>query len=353
MVKKSSAEGCSRGAWRPAQRWVLTAALVAAVSTPAMALDPRAGEPRDPRDLLAEMTKALQKHSYEGTFVYTRDGRVKTLQITRVAGADGEPGRERLHALTGRAWEVIREPDRIVGVVGERNSDDLEKLPVLTGNAFRRGIPRAEPDLGDHYRVESLGTDRVAGRDAWVIAIEPQDRFRYAHRLWIDDATALPLQTQLRRNGTVLERLLFTEMTVRAETDDIGLEPRLQGEEMVWERGPDRDLETSEEGVADGEWEVIGAPEGFRLTFRNRLEGKAADDRAPESVPETTEHLLYTDGLAHVSIYIVDAGAVQPQRMRVGAMHAYHGPLQGRHVTIVGDVPAETIERFASGLTQP
>lgn len=66
----------------------------------------------------------------------------------------------------------------------------------------------------------------------------------------------------------------------------------------------------------------------------------------------TASHLVYSDGLAAVSIFI-EPGA-KPDRKQTlrhqGAMHIYSHAVAGHTVTILGETPAETVLQFARSL---
>ena len=47
------------------------------------------------------------------------------------------------------------------------------------------------------------------------------DQLRYGYRVWIDEATAMPLKTQLRNaQGEVLEQIVFTDLRLPAHIPD-------------------------------------------------------------------------------------------------------------------------------------
>jgi sigma-E factor negative regulatory protein RseB len=74
---------------------------------------------------------------------------------------------------------------------------------------------------------------------------------------------------------------------------------------------------------------------------------------AGSSVP--VQHLVYSDGLASVSVFI-EPRSPQTQVMsglaKVGAAFAYSRNLDGHQVTAVGEVPAATVEAIAAGVTK-
>ena len=65
------------------------------------------------------------------------------------------------------------------------------------------------------------------------------------------------------------------------------------------------------------------------------------------------EHLVYTDGIASVSVFI-EAGVATAEQgegvSRMGAANAYTAVTGGYLVTAVGEVPARTAEMIARSL---
>jgi sigma-E factor negative regulatory protein RseB len=94
-------------------------------------------------------------------------------------------------------------------------------------------------------------------------------------------------------------------------------------------------------------WTVIRLPAGFRLTTW-RIQAIAGS-----SAP--VRHLVFSDGLASVSVFI-EPRAPQSEPMhglaRVGAAFAYSRDLDGHQVTAVGEVPAATVEAIAASVAR-
>ena len=63
-----------------------------------------------------------------------------------------------------------------------------------------------------------------------------------------------------------------------------------------------------------------------------------------------SEHQVYSDGLANVSVYVeplrADVPAFSGPASR-GAINLYGRVLDGHQVTVLGDVPTAAVERFA------
>jgi sigma-E factor negative regulatory protein RseB len=174
--------------------------------------------------------------------------------------------------------------------------------------------------------------------------VKPRDQYRYGYRLWLDHETAMPLKSQLcDSNGKVIEQLLFSELHFRERISADHLQPEVSAEGFRW-----LVQDTQEPGIrtASVGWK-IRLPAGFKLkTFRLQA-------MAGSSAP--VEHLVYSDGLASVSVFIEPRSA-QTQAMRglakVGAAFAYSRDLDGHQFTVVGEVPAETVQAIGSGVTK-
>jgi sigma-E factor negative regulatory protein RseB len=67
------------------------------------------------------------------------------------------------------------------------------------------------------------------------------------------------------------------------------------------------------------------------------------------------QHLVYSDGLASVSVFIEPSDPQgQPMRglAKVGTAFAFSRALDGHQVTAVGEVPPVTVEAIAAGVTK-
>ena len=63
-----------------------------------------------------------------------------------------------------------------------------------------------------------------------------------------------------------------------------------------------------------------------------------------------TEHLVFSDGLATVSVYVETVtGDSEPLGglSSMGAVNAYGAVADGHQITVVGEVPAATVEMMA------
>ena len=66
------------------------------------------------------------------------------------------------------------------------------------------------------------------------------------------------------------------------------------------------------------------------------------------------EHLVYSDGLAAVSVYVEsvdEESGRQPGVSRMGTTHAFSRISDGMLITVVGDVPAITVKTIGNAVS--
>jgi sigma-E factor negative regulatory protein RseB len=267
---------------------------------------------QEARDWLERMNTAVEELNYRGTFVHVHDG---TLEM------------ETLHIVQGIF------PDRRV-VLFEMRSDVSPLVSALPSNPA---------ELAPHYEITLGGIARVADRPVQVLEIKPRDEFRYGYRLWLDQETAMPLQSALvDEQGEVVERILFTEIEISTDIPAAELEPTIDTTGFATMRAAEPE---SAPLAAEIPWRAATVPGGFKLSVATQ--GPIAGSDTP------VEHLVYSDGLATVSVFIEDPATKAEVRegfSTVGSTNAYSLTVSGRKVTAMGEVPRQTVRTIASSL---
>ncbi|KAB7627554.1 MucB/RseB C-terminal domain-containing protein [Alkalilimnicola sp. S0819] len=299
-----------------------------------------AQDPDDARGWLERMREAVRERNYIGTFVYRHRGQLETLRIIHRAGPGGE--RERLYSLNGSAREIIRDNDKVTCILPDDKSVLVDNRPP--GNPFADWVPEDIAALGEHYEFR-LGADgRIAGRPAKALHIRPRDNYRYGYQLWLDKASGLMLGASLHNDaGEAVEQLLFTSLDTPQSIDEALLQPGASGEGFTWYRGQERGGAGSSAEDASA-WSVAKLPPGFTLLRRYQHEGREATG--------PREHLLFSDGLASVSVYIEPLAGmpVFDGMSRMGAVNAYGRQLDDHQITAMGEVPAATVRAIANAV---
>jgi sigma-E factor negative regulatory protein RseB len=287
------------------------------------------------------MAYAVEFLNYEGTLVHTHGGHASVLRI--VHRVENGVVTERIASLDGAGREIIRDdrettcilPDQEMVMVDQREDDGTQQSPLR-----QRVLPYAGID-SELYRVVIEGPGRAAGRRAQRLSVVPADGWRYGYRLWLDHATAMPLKVQVNgTDGEVIEQLLFASIDLPEQIDEERVRARNTTESFTW-RHSEAAAAAREEGLETA-WRARDLPPGFALMkVRHKTAGAATG--------EPVEQLVYSDGLATVSVFIDSAMADAPEdgAYRIGAANAYTLRRDGRLITAVGEVPGATVETIA------
>ncbi len=315
-------------------RWVLAFSL-AVVANAAIAEQPKTAS-----EWIEWASVAREAHSFVGEFVYQHGDDIETMRIWR--SVDETNGvRERLHSLSGEPREVLRGDDSVTCILP--NSDSM----LIDERQFRRSISERIPAdvsaLQPHYGLRLVGEDRVAGRATTRIALEPQDHLRYGYAIWIDQRTGLLLRAEVMTpDGEMIERLMMLSMELRDHIDERDLEPMLPDDGFV--RVTAAAADTDEQRQSLPVWRVTDPPSGYQLEVDKiqQLPGR----------PHAVRHMVYSDGLATVSVYVEPAAQADAMHgpLRMGAMNAYAKALENHQAIVVGEVPAATVEQIAQSL---
>jgi len=284
---------------------------------------------------LAKINEAARRLEYEGIFIYQHDGQLETMRIFHKV--ENGSAKERLVSLNGTPREIIRDSKEVrcywpdmKSVVVEYRKADNKSFPSL--------LPEHLGDLDQYYNLQTGGIDRIADRQAQLILVRPADNYRYGYHLWADKQTGLLLKADLvDTKSNVLEQFMFTQVNIGAKIPDAALAPSVAGEGMVWYREGQHD--DSKTASALPAWAATRLPKGFRLSMH--VTRRVALRNRP------VEHLVYTDGLATVSVFVEkqdkDAKPFMLGPSRMGAVHALGVRVDNYQITTVGEAPAETI----------
>ena len=250
--------------------------------------------------------------------------------------------RERIVGLDGPHREIIRTGEEIVYVL--ESGDELLNLGEAIPGPYARNLMVGALETGDHYRMEVMGGGRVAGRKAVRLNIVPVAGDRFAHRLWLDEATSLLLRSELCDTyGRQLEMMQFTSLRLGNEVALEDLEPAVDGVRVT--RRAQRASGFLETG--DSRWASHWSPPGFRVT--------RADSRED---PTVVDVLTYSDGLASYSVFIetmpeAGAGSVVSRNGATVVLTHMADCEGGDHlVTVVGEIPESTARQVAAGFCQ-
>lgn len=293
------------------------------------------------QELINSMSRATRTLNYDGIFVYQRGNQMETMRLIHRADSDGE--QERMISLTGNAREVIRDGESVTCILPENRSVMVKRNQPKQLLAAQ--LPQPIEKIAAFYGFAVSGKDRVADRPVWVVNITPKDDYRYGYQLWIDEETNLLLKSELKDNsGQPIEQILFTHLDV---VDDISpelLKSSISGPGYTWYSGS---AEDSPVNINNAGWMVLSMPGGF--SQRDHEIQALAEGHMP------VEHMVYSDGLAMVSVFI-EKLAEESDNIRgisrMGGVNAYASYSNGYQVTAVGEVPQKTVRLMATSVVQ-
>jgi sigma-E factor negative regulatory protein RseB len=293
-------------------------------------------EDQGPGDWLQKMASAVQTTNYEGTVIRIQNGSSEALKVVHMV-VDGVV-REKVIIQEGNGMEIIRNGNEVHCILPDRKSVLVEEWDDQS--TLFSTLPSSDIRFGSEYDVSIVRQERVAGRSAIMLAIRPHDDFRYGHRIWLDHETGFPLQTKLMdSNGVAIEQVKFADINLSQEIHVNQLEPSTDTENFRWFS----QSKTSSKTDTESDWISSDLPPGFRVTSTH-VEQVRGDE-------EPIIHMMISDGLANVSVFIEPRGSDETIRnARAGAANSY-SVLQGDYrVTVVGEVPPATAEHIARSM---
>ena len=324
--------------------------------------------------LLIKVTRAPTEVSYSGTFtaVMNHSGRFGkvVVKVTHVPGT-----RDRVTVL---------EPRDLAGRVARRGDDAFRGnlggpggFRVLSPD-FRKRLSEDLSLLLANYSLTADNGESVAGRATYRIDITPRFAGRAHKGIWVDKATGIVLKVTAYRP--------YDADSLEVHFDSIAQSPQ------VWSLPADSipqspalpppPLVSALDGTESGGWLGIVRPaeldriralagkEGFHLLSPQYLpRGFVLDEvdevRVPHGQNRDAVHLLYSDGLSSISLFLEAPEPFWPDRIR----HFFLGRPAGRKVhergfavvegerngtrfVLVSDIIEDDLAKMASSLEE-
>lgn len=311
--------------------------IILALAAPVLASE--SGVTEDGVTWLKKMAAASRQLNYTGTFVYRHTAQTETSRIVHyVNQAGGEF--EKMETLDGPMREVIRTNDQVICYLPESRTVLIEKRGK---RRFPALVPEQLTGVADNYVISVTETDRVAGHECRVILLVPKDKLRYGHRFCAEIASGLPLRARtLNEKNELLESFAFTQLTIGGSFNRDGVRSRYATKSKDWR--VDHSAFSIAETPADTGWVLTQRPAGFKkMTELTRsFAGRAAK----------VSHIVYSDGLAAVSVFIEPMIKTRPLQSlsHQGAVNIYTRSVSDYMVTVLGEAPATTVMQIANSL---
>jgi sigma-E factor negative regulatory protein RseB len=288
---------------------------------------------------LRKMATASRQLNYNGTFVYRHASQTETSRVVHyVNHAGGEF--EKMETVDGPAREIIRTNDQVICYLPETKTVLIEKrgkrrFPVL--------VPEQLAGVSDNYTINVTGSERVADHECRVIVLTPKDKMRYGHRFCAEVGSGLPLRARtVSEKNEPLESFAFTELRIGGSFNRDRVRSRYAAKSKNWK--VDHSAFSIAETPTDTGWVLTQQPAGFKkmMELTRSFAGRSAK----------VSHIVYSDGLAAVSVFIEPMPKTRPVQSlsHQGAVHIYTRTISDYMVTVLGETPAATVVQIANSL---
>ncbi len=283
---------------------------------------------------LESMSHAMKTLSYQGTVAFMKNGQLDTMKYIHAASGGRE--QERLLSLNSPMREVVRDSGKVSCTFKETQQRIINHRPV--SQSFIIDLPHRIPAMLDVYSVSLKGEESVAMRPAYVIEIQPRDVYRYSRKIWLDKEQLLPLKVEVyRKDGTILEQVVFINISVEQSI------PFVETDEHEENLNVQHIHQVQSESFANASFVLDNLPAGFERVFFTRM--------SMHKSSRPVDHLLLSDGFSSISIYLDDKGTeIDSGLHTVGSVNSFTRVVDDFQVTVLGEVPAQTVEYIARGI---
>lgn len=292
--------------------------------------------------VLQKAAAAARALSYRGIFVCQTGKQTNSVQITHLF--DGQNEFARNVVLDGSPREVLSQGGNVV-IYNPRN----EKIVIEKRrgqNMFPAVLPLNLDSVKESYSLRFSAPERVAGRQAQVLVLEPKDALRYSYKFWIDTEYGLLLKSVIFNNrNEIMESIAFNQVELMKTVELDWFKPTIDhNKSYVME---EEQVVVSDDSPVD--WEIKELPAGYHKVdqMTRVVQGKSS--------PVT--HVIFSDGLASVSLFIehIAKGVKSKAAPKVvlattGNTSFYVNVNNGHLVTVVGDVPEATVVQIANAV---
>ncbi len=290
--------------------------------------------------MLQRIADAARELNYAGTIVYQHGDQVETSRIVHFADSSGEY--EKLETLDGPRREIIRNNDEVMCYYFDA------KIMRSDKRVARRTFPALLPDqltaLTEYYQIRKGEPERIAGFDSQALVLEPRDGMRYGHKFWSEADSGLLLRARMvDERHNVVEQFSFTQLAIGSGISRDMVKPSFSVRSPEWR--VDRYAHNLTDNVESG-WAVKNFPAGFRKIMEMRR------SKHGSSMPVT--HMVYSDGLAAVSVFIepmANRTRINEGLSHQGAINIYTRTIDEQVVTVLGETPASTVMQIANSVS--
>ncbi len=260
----------------------------------------------DAKKWLERINPAVINNNYKGVMVIVQGTSMESFSVDHQMNKGEET--LRLKTLSGAPKELLKKGGQFQ-TKAQTKQVQFSSMVAAEQTSFSQFANAAE---NKWYKVSLAEKSRVAERPVQVVDIKSQDLLRYSYRIWLDEETGLPLRVvTLDENKAIIEQVVFTQIQISPSKQQES-SPKIPKQKSL--ENPYKDVK------------------GFKLIAK---EAKG-----------NSQHLLYSDGLSSVSLYVEPSSLKQKAQMKRDAVNGLLLANGTTRYVALGKVPVLTLEKF-------
>jgi sigma-E factor negative regulatory protein RseB len=248
---------------------------------------------------------------------------------------------EKIESLDGPIREFLRKGNNLQCMIPESRTVRSDRR--IAGRHFPQMVQTTVEQIASNYAVMLGAADRVAGYDCRWLHLNPRDNLRYSQRLCSENGSGLFIKAKLiGPNEQIMEQFTFTELRVGPRVGRTALRSRWEDQRNNWKQEP---AIPADAVLAKTGW-AVSSPNGFTKVAEMR--------RMLPNRPTSVDHLILSDGIASLSIFIEpinDGKKVDEVITGNGCASVYIGSTNNHMVTVLGEVPPQTAKIVGKGIS--
>jgi sigma-E factor negative regulatory protein RseB len=291
----------------------------------------------DPWLHLEKASQAARKLSYKGIFLYQNHQDIRSIEITHLNNGSEEFAR--IVTLDGKPREALSRGNNMV--VFNPNKENVMIQKRQNQSLFPAILPADIESVKAIYTLRFADQERIGGRDAQIVYLEPKDEYRYLYKLWLDKEYGLILKMSiLDHQQKIIEQASFNQIALFTNQDLNWFKPSVDTHKKYIMD------EVSDNRISDEKYcTIANLPAGYReVSHVTRMMGNP---------PQLVHQWVFSDGLSFVSLFVNPIPKGQKSRIgetQVGASYVHARVMNGNQIMVVGEVPQGTIQKISNSI---
>jgi sigma-E factor negative regulatory protein RseB len=291
----------------------------------------------DPWLHLEKAAQAARKLSYKGIFLYQNHQDVRSIEITHLN--NGAEEFARIVTLDGKPREALSQGKNMV--VFNPHKENVLIQTRQNQSLFPAILPPDIESVKAIYTLRFADQERVGGREAQIVYLEPRDEYRYLYKLWLDKEYGLILKMSiLDHQQKVIEQASFNQIALFSGQDLNWFKPNVDTHKKYIMDDASNNKVSNEKYCT-----IANLPAGYReVSHVTRMMGNQ---------PQPVHHWIFSDGLSFVSLFVNQIPKGQKSRVgetQVGSSHIFARVMNGNQIMVVGEVPQATIQKISNAI---